>query len=116
MKYYWTLEAIEAAVQTFSKAPAPPRTIELTATLLRNFNERQLSVADIQHSNVPALITTGAMDKFVTAGEAHQLANAIGQPQATSLIFADVRHSLVSLPLDMFESVIREFWHVTVID
>ena len=110
MKYYWTPEAIEAAVQTFSKAPTPPRTIELTATLLRNFNKRQLSVTDIQHSNVPALITTGAMDKFVTAREVEKLANAIGNPQATSLIFADVRHSLASLPLDVFESAVREFW------
>jgi pimeloyl-ACP methyl ester carboxylesterase len=110
MKYYWTPEAIEAAIETFSKAPVSPRTVELTATLLRNFNERQLSVADIRHSNVPTLITTGALDNFVTAPETEKLARAIAEPQATWMIFPDVKHSLRSLPLDTFESAIRQFW------
>ena len=112
MKYYWTREAIEAAVEMFSKAPAAPHTMELMSTILRNFNQRQLTAAEIQQSNVPVLLTTGSLDNFVTPLETEQLAHAIGAPHASSRILAEVRHSLRSYPLDLFESVIRQFWSV----
>jgi pimeloyl-ACP methyl ester carboxylesterase len=110
MKYYWDANNIEAAVETFQKARVAPRTIALTATLLRNFNERQLAASDIRSSNVPALLTTGALDDFVTAVEVERLANAIGGPQASATIFPEVRQSLRSLPTDTFDSAIRQFW------
>jgi len=110
MKYYWDAPSIEAAVETFGKAKVSPQTIALTATLLRHFNERQLAASDIRNANVPALLTTGALDDFVKAAEVERLANAIGEPQASAMIFPEVRHSLRSLPIETFESAIRQFW------
>lgn len=109
MKFYWSPEAIDAAIEMFSKASAPPKTIELMATILRDFNRRKLTVKEIQRSNVPTLLTTGSLDTFVTPAEVEQLAYEIGKPQASSLIIPDVRHSLRSYSVGTFESIIRGF-------
>ena len=110
MKFYWTPEGIEAAVATFGKAKIAERTIHLTSTLIRDFLNRRLTVAEIQKAGIPALITTGELDEFVTAAEVTRLWNEIGTPNVSFAIFPATGHSLRKLSLDLFEQTVREFW------
>ena len=110
MKFYWTPEAIESAVSTFSKAPVAERTLRMTESLIRDFSQKQLHGEDIRNSKIPLLITTGERDEFVTSAEVTRLWEEIGGRNASFAIFPNAGHSLRKLPLDVFAQTGREFW------
>jgi pimeloyl-ACP methyl ester carboxylesterase len=110
MKFYWTNDAIESTISTFSKAQVPERAIRATESLIRDLSRKQLSPDEIKNSKIPILLTTGEKDEFVTPREVSKLWQEIGSRNTSLAIFPGAGHSLRKLPLEIFEQTAREFW------
>jgi pimeloyl-ACP methyl ester carboxylesterase len=128
MKFYWNTDAITLSLAAFSleRIKQNPKfydrllklhsgnllahTLAGASSIVRSFEESQLTIREIQDLKIPLLLSLGDQDELIPLAEVLDLFQALGQAHTSLAIHANTRHPIHLLAPDSFEDAVRQFW------